>query len=435
MPPRGKKPGFKTGRHGLPYWIAKQVVRDPKGYPDTCVALPPEASEDELQTLCLEHTARLREYLDQAADQQPELRTRTRYDGTMRAACRIYQEHELSEFRDVKFTTQKFYATCLRRIEATVGNRLIRNLTKADFKKWYKEWRKPEIRIAPDGGPVVGEERIDRAHDTISMVRTVIYFMDSIGNEECATVARRLEKIKFEKGAARAGELTYQHVSAFIRTAFELSQNGVIPHKRALTMSIGVAAQFELMLRQMDIIGEWAPISGKRKLPGGIVTLDLPARAPVEQWAGFFTWESIPGWRWRMRTSKSKYRAPADFDLTRHTMLLPLLEAVPLHERAGAIIKGERGLPIRARSYYNWFKDIARAAGIPDDIWNMDARAGGATEAEEAGAALKMIQSALTHDDERTTLRYIRRRSERITAAVADLRRAKRASDTDDGTP
>jgi hypothetical protein len=32
-------------------------------------------------------------------------------------------------------------------------------------------------------------------------------------------------------------------------------------------MSIGVAAQFELMLRQMDIIGEWAPIGAKRKLP------------------------------------------------------------------------------------------------------------------------------------------------------------------------
>jgi hypothetical protein len=193
--------------------------------------------------------------------------------------------------RDVKFTTQKFYATCLRRIEATVGNRLIRNLTKADSKKWYKEWRKPEVTIGKDGKPIVGKERIDRAHDTISMVRTVIYFMNSIGNEECASVARRLEKIKFEKGAARDGELTYQHVSAFIRTAFELSQKGVIPHKRALTMSIGVAAQFELMLRQMDIIGEWAPISARRKLPNGIVALDLPALAPVEQWAGFFSWE------------------------------------------------------------------------------------------------------------------------------------------------
>jgi hypothetical protein len=38
--------------------------------------------------------------------------------------------------------------------------------------------------------------------------------------------------------------------------------------------------------------------------------------------------------------------------------------------------------------YARWFRQIARAAGIPDDVWNMDSRAGGATEADEAGAAL-----------------------------------------------
>ena len=71
----------------------------------------------------------------------------------------------------------------------------------------------------------------------------------------------------------------------------------MIPRDRAHTMSIGVAAQFELMLRQMDIIGEWAPIGAKRKLPAGIVTLDVPANDPTEQWAGFFTWENTAGWR------------------------------------------------------------------------------------------------------------------------------------------
>lgn len=433
MPPRGKRPGFKVGRNNLPYWYAKQVSRIvPADFPDHLRPLPLDATEDEIAQLCQDHTAELREFLAKKPA-EPQL-TRTRYDGTMTSACRIYREHPLSDFRDVKFTTQKFYVTCLRRIEATVGQRLIRNLTKADFKHWYKEWRKGEISIDADGKQTIGAERIDHAHDTISMVRTVIYFMASIGNEQCERVAKRVEKVKFEKGGAREGELTYQHVSSFIRTALELGNKGVIPRDRAHTMSIGVAAQFELMLRQMDIIGEWAPIGATRKLPAGIITLDVPASAPTEQWAGFFTWENIAGWRWRMKTSKSKYRAAQDFDLTRFSLLLPLLEAVPLHERTGAIIKGERGLPIRARSYYNWFKDIAEPAGIPAEVWNMDARAGGATEAEEAGATVQMIKGALTHTKESTTLRYIRRRSEKITGAVADLRSAKRASENDGGT-
>jgi hypothetical protein len=37
----------------------------------------------------------------------------------------------------------------------------------------------------------------------------------------------------------------------------------------------------------------------------------------------------------------------------------------------------------------------------------MDSRAGGATEAEEAGVALDAIQGALTHSKKDTTLRYI----------------------------
>jgi len=95
--------------------------------------------------------------------------------------------------------------------------------------------------------------------------------------------------VKFEKGTAREGELNYQHVSSFIRTALEFGYRGVIPRDRAHAMSIGVAAQFELMLRQMDIIGEWAPIGATRKLPAGIATLDRrmirpssgPASSPV----------------------------------------------------------------------------------------------------------------------------------------------------------
>jgi integrase len=98
-----------------------------------------------------------------------------------------------------------------------------------------------------------------------------------------------------------------------------------------------------------------------------------------------------------------------DFDLAKCDLLLPLLDAVPHENRTGTIVKGEKNLPVRQAMYGRWWRQIARAAGIPDSVWNMDARAGGATEADEAGAALEAIQSALTHSKESTTLRYIRR--------------------------
>jgi hypothetical protein len=196
-------------------------------------------------------------------------------------------------------------------------------VTVLDVKRWYNEWRKP----AAPGGP----ERIDRAHDAVAMFRTVIYFNAALRNADCKVLASELERVKFEKGGAREQELTYGQAVAFVRTAIDFDQRGIMPPGRAINVAIGTAAQFELMLRQMDIIGEWAPTGATRKLPAGIATLALEG----ETWAGFFTWENIAGWRWRMKTSKSKYRSAADFDLTKYSLLLPLLEAVP-HDSAPA---------------------------------------------------------------------------------------------------
>lgn len=300
-------------------------------------------------------------------------------------------------------------------IEATVGKRLIRNLTVIDVEHWYGEWRKPGAPGTP--------ERIDRAHNAVAIFRTVLRFCAALRHPECKQLAEELKLVQFERGGAREEEMTYQHAIAFVRAALDLRQKGLLAADRARCMAIGVAAQFELLLRQKDIIGEWSPakLGAKNAITFG-----------EEMWTGFFTWESIPGWRWRMKTSKSKYRSAAEFDLTSYSLLYPLLEAVPHEERIGAVVKGEHGLPVRERSYRRWFRQIARAAGIPDEVWSMDSRAGGATEAEEAGADLDAIQGALTHTKRDMTLRYIRRSSTKI-ANVAEARSRKRAADQGDG--
>jgi integrase len=110
-------------------------------------------------------------------------------------------------------------------------------------------------------------------------------------------------------------------------------------------------------------------------------------------------------------------------------MLFPLLEAVPHAERSGPIVKGEHGPPIRERSYRKWFREIARAAGIPDEVWSMDSRAGAATEADAAGADLKSISDLLTHAEPRTTLRYIRNTGKRVREVAKARARTREAED------
>jgi hypothetical protein len=430
MPPRGRAPGLKRGRHNLPYWYANQVTRDTKGFPDTCIPLPPDASDEMLAELCQQHTARLRAYLAAASADQGQALTRTRYDGTVKAACQIYQEHPHSAFHNVSHTTRRGYLADLKVIVESVGSRLVRNVTVIDVQHWYREWRKGVQFVDDDGEKWRGPERIARAHNAVAMLRTVLRFMGALRNPDCKLLAEDLAKIQFEREGAREQELNLRHVRSFLRAAAEMADKGLIERDRALYMSIGVTAQFEMMLRPGDIIGKWAPRRADAKHPAGISLLHLDD----ETWAGYFVWEKIPGWRWRTRTSKSKYRAAADFDLTIYDLLYPLLEQVPHSERTGSVIKGEHGLPIRYRTYVKTFRKIARVAGIPDDVWVMDARAGGATEAEEAGVDISIISQGLTHTNVTTTGRYIRRRAKKI-ADIAVARKASRAAvGEDDGT-
>lgn len=56
------------------------------------------------------------------------------------------------------------------------------------------------------------------------------------------------------------------------------------------------------------------------------------------------------------------------------------MQMVPVERCIGVIIKDEYGLPIRYRSYADWWRQVATAAGIPGDVQSMDARVGGITE-------------------------------------------------------
>jgi hypothetical protein len=386
MPQRSDKPGLKYRQNAAgrqPYWVARQVVRDTMGFPDKTIRLPPDANEDDLGTLCRDHTAALLRWI---ASVEAGIHPEVRYDGTVRSLSRLYQRHDESPFHSVKKNTRKTYGDSLKVIEESVGARLVARVTVVDVRRWYRLWRAPKAKGSP--------ERIDRAHDAVSMFRAILRFGFALGHDECGKLDERLATQRFEKGAAREQEMTYPQAAAFVRTALDLGRRGIIPEWRGRYMAIGVAAQFELALRQKDIIGEW----------------------DGDDWSGPLTWENIPGWKLRLKTSKN--RAAAVFVLGNYPLLFPLLEAAPHEERVGAIVKGEHGLPIRERSYRKWFRAIARAADIPDQVWSMDSRAGAATEADEADTDLKAISDMLTHADTRTTLRYIRRSEKRIAAAA-----------------
>jgi hypothetical protein len=373
MPERSQTPGLiarkrKRGPDRL-YWSADSLSTKVRGYPDRLIPLPAVASEQEIIDLCETYTARLTAWLDRGPT------PRFLYDGTVGSLCDCFERHPESPIRDVQRSTAESYADSLKVIRATVAKRAVRALTPIDIKAWYRKWRAP----SEDGKA----ERVKRAHDAVSALRMILGFGLALGYEECGALAIGLSKIRFERSAPREGAMTVEHARAFIRTALARDDS------RGLMMAIGVATQFETMLRQKDVIGQWMTDSAGR-----------------EGWSGPYRWDNIPGGIFRLKTSKTG--AQIEHDLTGLELLWPLLQRVPQADRHGAIVKAY-GEPIRTRSYRKWFREIADSAGLPSSVWNMDARAGAITEAFEAGAEATAVQRAATHTSPTMTARYDRK--------------------------
>jgi hypothetical protein len=99
---------------------------------------------------------------------------------------------------------------------------------------------------------------------------------------------------------------------------------------------------------------------------------------------------------------------------------------VPPEQRTGPqIIDEASGRPYAESAYGREWRIVARAAGIPSHIWNMDARARAITDAEDAGADLDRIRSA-AYSQVATTQRYSRGTVGK-SRRVAELRLAHRA--------
>jgi hypothetical protein len=129
-----------------------------------------------------------------------------------------------------------------------------------------------------------------------------------------------------------------------------------------------------------------------------------------------------------LRKETTKAAAIAAHDLKLGPLVLAVIERVPAENRVGPLIIDETaGRPHAEHACARECREVARKAGIPDAVWNMDARAGGISEADGAGADLDMIRSAVGHTQASTTARCLRGTIGK-SRTVAQLRQALRAA-------
>lgn len=271
----------------------------------------------------------------------------------------------------------------LRVLAKAIGKRSLASIGLTDLLRWYDEAKRPKAEGKP--------ERIRKAHGIIKMLRRLFAFGKSAEIAGSARLVSILEETRFKQPPRRRAKLERHHVEAFIPVALTAGR---------LSLAIGTAAQFETMMRQRDVIGEWQPI-GRSEDGGGIVVRG-------RRWANGLTWQDLQD-DFVLRKHTTKTGALVAHDLKLCPLTFGLLSRIPGEKRVGPVIVDETaGRPYAEHAYSREWRRIARRAGIPDEIWNMDARAGAITEAEDAGADLDSIRSAAGHTQASTTSRYSR---------------------------
>jgi hypothetical protein len=255
----------------------------------------------------------------------------------LRRSTKLYETLSGSPYHDKAPSTKRVYADDVRLISRILGERRSTRITGLDFLRWYKEFRKPKT----PGGP----ERIRRAHDVMVMLRILFSYGALLGLSETRRLRDILSELRFADAAPREQQITFDQASAFISKAHELGYP---------EMALAQALQFEGTLRQRDVIGEW-------------ITGDT---APNRQhWVKGLLWSEISGDRILTKRA-GKTTAEVIIDLNDYPLIVAELDRLPTMPRVGpVIIDNKTGEPFKRRAFAGRWREIARVAGIPDNVW------------------------------------------------------------------
>ena len=332
------------------------------------------------------------------------------FDHTMRGLINCYQTDKDSPFHKLRYHSRRGYTRTLKRIVAKHGETALADIKVRTLIGWHQEWSA--------GG------KISMGHGFIAMVRTIINFGATYyEDKDCERISGILHRQRFKMAKRRESFLT--------------ADQAIDVRNRALatglaSVALAQAFQFEGTLRQKDIIGEWVPY-------------EEPGTSEVHhagmKWLRGIRWTEIDT-NLILRHETSKREKEIVIDLKLAPMVLEeLARSYPgsvdvtmqgitvrreLLPASGPIIVNQRlGRPFNDTTFRIAWRKIAKEAGVPASVWNMDTRAGAITEATDADVPLEDVRHAATHSNISTTQGYSRSK-EKKTAKVMRLRVAAR---------
>lgn len=315
-----------------------------------------------------------------------------------------YKTDPDSPYKKLRYATRTNYDGLMARIERDHGIVDVRDIRARSVKRWHEVWLGPDNHVA-------------MAHALVGMFRTLAtYGATLLECQDCRALKVLLHDMRFEMCKPRGERLTAEQAIQVRAKAHELGMPSI---------ALAQAFQFEAMLRQKDVIGEMVPLTEPGVNP--VIFGDM-------QWHRGLRWSEIDA-QMVLTHVTSKRQKEITVDLKLAPMVveeLRLLFASPAGASLAArspnspiIINELTGEPYRTHQYRRAWRTIARACGIPDDVKNMDSRAGAISEATDAGADLEHVRHAATHSDIGMTQKYSRGSADKV-AGVQRKRTAHR---------
>lgn len=400
------------------YWYASDLAIK-KGYTVKTVRLHgnlDSASDVErMFVFCNTYFREMTEWLEKGGK-----RDNLRYFGTVESLISLWQTDLQSTFHENRLSTQELYVNQAKPLVDIAGKRLVSALTGADLRGYFRDLWAP-VKV---GKP----RRERRAFGAMDMLRDAVRYGCEAALPDCIAFAPTLEGMKFrvDRSETVASIPRAKKVAMGFEYAQVIVQKGLAtgtPRGRAV--ALGVAAQFEFTLRQIDVIGYLLPRNRVAIEPGMIVL-------GKKVWRPGLRFEDFAGGVLDLSTFKNQ--TDAVFDVTEYPLFQLALSAVPLDQRVGPLVSVTPGEPVRRRFYAEIYREVATAAGVPVTVWNARARHGGVTEGIDSGAAIVDVSKHAQHSDVSTTVGDYFVANITTTRRVAKSRVAKRKSDAATGT-
>ncbi len=395
------------------YWVATAVSRNAENYPSKTIRL--FGTSDEIETMCRQHTRELRAWL---TDRGLETSKRE-FDGTLKSLITIYRTTPESSYFSIKSNTRTMYDESLTLLERRAGGQILEDLTGIEIKRWYKNFSQPaedtpkqaekRAAAAKAGSPLPpNPERVRRAYKAMQLLRILISFGVTCNFKVCFDLHTVMKNLEFHSPRGRSEAITFAQAKAICEKAIQ---------KGLYSIALAQALQFELTLRQIDVIGRWEKTDSP--LDGGIVDRG-------QRWRDGLLWSHLDSNGILLKETSKVEGVSAEHDTMQYPFLREMIDHIPMQKRFGPMIISETtGLPYRYRYFSGVWREIATEAGVPDHVWNRDSRAGGVTEGSDAGANLEHLRHHANHKNISTTAKYNRTTLEK-TSTVAKLRVAHR---------